>query len=702
MWGQFPASPKGSEMKKYTLKILALLILFVSPCFAATYYVSTSGNDANPGTQSLPFRTIQKSADVAVAGDTVIVRPGTYVGAKFSKSGTLSAPIRFVAEPGTVVNTKGALNTNNDNLWIRNAGYIQLEGFEVHSAGRSGIGVQGEPTAEVRGIVLRNNHCHHNSRWGIFTGYAEGIRIENNETSYSSIEHGIYVSNSADNPVIIGNKAHHNNASGIQINADPFLAGDGIISNALIDSNIIYENGAGGGAAINLASVTNSLVINNLLYRNYASGIAGWDDGEGSNQFGTHHNRIYNNTIVQPSNGRFVITLLNGSTNNEIKNNILLHLGTRGSINLDPESEPGLMSDRNAVVNVFSYNDGSSFVNLATWQSRGHDQNSFVSNTTTLFVNATADDYHLKTGSPAIDYGFLLSQVTDDVEGKARPSGSTHDLGAYESGAGCVDSLPPSTSITSPTNGSSISGTVTILANASDDCSVNRVEFFVDGNLLSSDNSSPYDAIWNTAGVANGNHNLSTIAYDNAGQSAASSAVAVNVNNAAMFFSDDFEDGNAAGWTFTAGTWTVVAGNLRGSSNSGNALSPTFGGCTVCTIETDVRIVSSNGRASVYGWYQGASTNVELQVWDDKNRYVLRQLSGGTLVATRTVSRTVATNTNYHIKMQFDGVNFKVYVDNVLILTQAAGTTPAGRVGFRAWSGNKQAKTSSFQGIIVY
>ena len=356
-------------MRRQTAVSFFLLMLFFTPCFAATYYVSVSGNDSNPGSQTLPFRTIQKASDVAVAGDTVIVRAGIYAGARFSRSGTAAAPIRFVGEAGAVVQTKGSLNTNNDNLWVRNASYIHLEGFEVHSAGRAGIAVQGEPTAHVIGVVLRNNHCHNNSRWGIFTGYAEEIRIENNETSYSAIEHGIYVSNSADNPVITGNKAHHNNASGIQINADPFLSGDGIISNALIDSNIIYENGVAGGAAINLASVIHSVIQNNLLYKNHASGIAGWDDGEGSNQFGTHHNKFYNNTIVQASDGRFVMTLLNGSTNNEIKNNILLHLGTRGSINVDAESEPGLISDRNAVVNVFSYNDGGSFVSLATWQS---------------------------------------------------------------------------------------------------------------------------------------------------------------------------------------------------------------------------------------------------------------------------------------------------------------------------------------------
>jgi len=45
---------------------------------AATYYVATTGNDANPGTQAQPFRTIRKGLTVLRAGDTLYLRGGTY------------------------------------------------------------------------------------------------------------------------------------------------------------------------------------------------------------------------------------------------------------------------------------------------------------------------------------------------------------------------------------------------------------------------------------------------------------------------------------------------------------------------------------------------------------------------------------------------------------------------------------------------
>ena len=42
------------------------------------YYVSISGDDSNPGTLDLPFRTIQHATSIVEAGDTVHIRGGTY------------------------------------------------------------------------------------------------------------------------------------------------------------------------------------------------------------------------------------------------------------------------------------------------------------------------------------------------------------------------------------------------------------------------------------------------------------------------------------------------------------------------------------------------------------------------------------------------------------------------------------------------
>ena len=68
------------------------------------YYVSTTGNNGNSGTSTSPFKTIQKAADIVKAGDTVIVRAGTYRERIIMKSsGTASQRITFQGEPGAII-----------------------------------------------------------------------------------------------------------------------------------------------------------------------------------------------------------------------------------------------------------------------------------------------------------------------------------------------------------------------------------------------------------------------------------------------------------------------------------------------------------------------------------------------------------------------------------------------------------------------
>src|SRR5688500_6549603 len=75
----------------------------------ATYYVSPSGADANPGSLAAPFRTIQRAANAAQAGDVVTVRAGVYrETVRPPRSGTAAAPITFQAYPGEQVTVSGA------------------------------------------------------------------------------------------------------------------------------------------------------------------------------------------------------------------------------------------------------------------------------------------------------------------------------------------------------------------------------------------------------------------------------------------------------------------------------------------------------------------------------------------------------------------------------------------------------------------
>lgn len=68
-------------MRRFLPASIVLLLLFSSLAQAATYYVATTGNDTNAGTQAQPFLTLQKGLAAAVNGDAVLVANGTYTGA---------------------------------------------------------------------------------------------------------------------------------------------------------------------------------------------------------------------------------------------------------------------------------------------------------------------------------------------------------------------------------------------------------------------------------------------------------------------------------------------------------------------------------------------------------------------------------------------------------------------------------------------
>ena len=269
-----------------------------------------------------------------------------------------------------------------------------------------------------------------------------------------------------------------NRANGIHMNGDLSQGGDGIISGALVEANIIYDNGLGGGSGINCDGVQSSIIRNNLLYDNHASGISLYqiDGGQPA-----RNNQILNNTIVQASDARWALNIQNASTGNVVRNNILYNLHpSRGSIDISADSLSGFVSDSNVVMDRFSTDGGGTRLTLAQWRSAtGQDLHSIIATPATLFADFAGNDYHLSVTSPARDAGATLAAVTEDLEGAVRPQGTASDIGAYEfpasaapvsltvtrTGSGSVASSPAGISCGSACSASFASGTsVTLTA----------------------------------------------------------------------------------------------------------------------------------------------------------------------------------------------------------------------------------------------
>jgi hypothetical protein len=94
-----------------------------------------------------------------------------------------------------------------------------------------------------------------------------------------------------------------------------------------------------------------------------------------------------------------------------------------------------------------------------------------------------------------------------------------------------VDTTPPKVSITSPSNGSTVSGNVLVRVEASDETAVAKVEIYRDGGLLATITQQPYEFSWDTGNEQNGVHRLQAKAYDKANNVGASSIIEVTVSN---------------------------------------------------------------------------------------------------------------------------------------------------------------------------
>ncbi len=99
-------------------------------------------------------------------------------------------------------------------------------------------------------------------------------------------------------------------------------------------------------------------------------------------------------------------------------------------------------------------------------------------------------------------------------------------------GGGGGDTQAPTVALTAPASGATVSGSVTVSANATDNVGVAGVQFRLDGvNLGAEDQTSPYSISWSTGGAADGQHVLTAVAHDAAGNQAVASGVTVSVNN---------------------------------------------------------------------------------------------------------------------------------------------------------------------------
>lgn len=136
-------------------------------------------------------------------------------------------------------------------------------------------------------------------------------------------------------------------------------------------------------------------------------------------------------------------------------------------------------------------------------------------------VDATLESTATDLGAPGYDIYYGYGDVNATA---ALQQAASAPL------APAPDTTAPTVAIASPTGGT-VSGTVSVSVNASDNVGVAHVDLLVSGAVVATDTTAPYLFGWNSANVANGSVTLTAAAYDAAGNSAVSSPVTVTVSN---------------------------------------------------------------------------------------------------------------------------------------------------------------------------
>ncbi len=178
-----------------------------------------------------------------------------------------------------------------------------------------------------------------------------------------------------------------------------------------------------------------------------------------------------------------------------------------GSTSTDPTAPTVTLSAPSAGATV----SGTVTVSATASSSSGVAKVEFYLDTTTLIGTSTASPYSVSWSSSALVPGSTHTLTARAFGGDGEISSSPPTTVTVK------DTIAPTVSISSPTSGARVSGSVTITAAAADNVGVAKVEFSVDGKLLATDTSGPFTAAWNANAATLAAHTLTAKAYDQAG-----------------------------------------------------------------------------------------------------------------------------------------------------------------------------------------
>ena len=366
-----------------------------------TYYVSTSGNDSNPGSLSAPWRTLQHAANSVHAGDTVQVEGGIYneiVSMKTPGNAT-QGYITFTNYAGQhpIVDGTGLKVGSSGQTGLFSLegtfSYIIIQGFEIRNfsssaKGKVPVGIDFEGAGN--NIEILNNHIHN---------IAQTLSSCNNANALAVAIYGTQAPTAISNLTFAGNEIDHNTTGcsenvsfdgnvqyfvqasnlvhdgdnigldnigfeGVAPNASYDQARDGwvfgnTIYNITSTTNPVYHDQVGADAYY-CDGCTRIIVERNLIHDSDLSEMASEHSGHISSYVTFRNNLIYHSLYVGLSIGGYSKTV-GGTDHCMIVNNSLWDDGTHGSSGLG-EIQIQYHSTNNTIENNIAYGSPTGYL----------------------------------------------------------------------------------------------------------------------------------------------------------------------------------------------------------------------------------------------------------------------------------------------------------------------------------------------------
>jgi parallel beta-helix repeat protein len=421
------------------------------------WYVSTTGNDANPGTFALPFATIEKADTVVQPGDVVSVRGGTYMltaRLTIDARGTAAAPIIFRSHPGELAIIDGTNVTGvAEMLMLYRTEWVDFRDFEVRNS--AALCITGWAVKNTRFLNNKIHGCVRNAITIYHTNYGESqdVTISGNEV-WDTVRENMPPNSPFPNggwgqaimvartirATVTDNYVHENWGEGIIIgNSESVYVGRNRSRDnfsclmyiersryVTVDANIVWNTNM--PAFYRFDDVSHGIIMANEYDSNFPNHILG-------------NVRYTNNIII---NTRYALGYVDieagGGAKNTLFANNTVYKASKQTLRLEDDDLTGSVVENNIFYQVNGWPLAHHVATGVTFRTNawyGGTPPANVQHAGDVLLDPklvnpggyAATDYKLQTGSPCIGAGTANS-VTTDYWGTARTS--PWSIGAHE------------------------------------------------------------------------------------------------------------------------------------------------------------------------------------------------------------------------------------------------------------------------------